>query len=404
MPTAPSWLNHLRRPALGLASLLVAAALWFPSLRVFYRVDTDSVWEHDKLSETARALATRQLSLWTDPDLRKIEIRRMRSSNAEWDFMGRTYLAWGLANAAMRDPSLRPQALQVIDTIIAETIRLEEENGFAFFLMDYARDIPFVVSPAASLFVDSEIALMIGLRRLVAEREDYRALLTDRVDRMEAAMRESPVLSAESYPDECWMFDNANALAAFRVADVLDGTDHGELLRAWVEIARESLVHDETGLLISEYDIEGRAGDGPEGSSIWQVAHALQIVDDDFARDQYERARRELGIVFFGFGLGREWPSSWEGAQDIDSGMTLTPWNISPSSSGLALVAASSFEDDRFLTALLRSLEFAAFPVRDETGLRYAASSQLGDAVLLYALTAGPLWEEVQRRGEAVGR
>ena len=84
--------------------------------------------------------------------------------------------------------------------------------------------------------------------------------------------------------------------------------------------------------------------------------------------------------------------------------MTLTPWNISPSSSGLALVAAASFEDDRFLTALLRSLEFAAFPVRDETGLRYAASSQLGDAVLLYALTAGPLWEEVKRRGEAVGR
>jgi len=258
--------------------------------------------------------------------------------------------------------------------------------------------MPFEVSPPSSLFVESEIALMMGLRRLVEENRAYQSQMAARVERMIAAMEQSPVLSGESYPDECWMFDVANALAAIRILDALDGTDHSAFLSEWVDVARRRLLHDETGLLVSKYDLDGRVGDGPEGSTIWQVAHALQIVDPDFARDQYERARRELGVFVLGFGLGREWPSSWEGTQDIDSGMTLTPLNIGPSSSGLALVAASAFGDEQFLSALLRSLEYAAFPVRDGTGLRYAASSQLGDAVLLYALTVGPAWAEVERR------
>ena len=58
---------------------------------------------------------------------------------------------------------------------------------------------------------------------------------------MVASMQESPVLSGESYPDECWMFCNSVALAAIRMADVLDGTDHSELLRRWVEMAKRKL-------------------------------------------------------------------------------------------------------------------------------------------------------------------
>ena len=387
-----------RRVLIGLGSLVAATLLWLPSIRFLFPVDTAAVWNYDRVPEVARELADRQLTLWTDDELLAREIQRMRRSNAEWDFMGRTYLSWGLANLALRDPSMRTTTLQVIDTIIAETLRLEEERGFEFFLMDYAKAVPFEVSPPSSLFVESEIALMMGLRRLVEENEAYRPQMAVRVERMIAAMEQSPVLSAESYPDECWMFDVANALAAIKIVDALDGTDHSAFLTEWVAVARRRLVHDETGLLVSMYDLDGQVGDGPEGSTIWQVAHALQIVDPDFARDQYERARSELGLFVLGFGFGREWPSSWEGTQDIDSGMTMTPLHISPSSSGLALVAASAFGDEQLLSALLRSLDYAAFPVRDETGLRYAASSQLGDAVLLYALTLGPAWAEVERR------
>src|SRR5207248_9198908 len=132
------------------------------------------------------------------------------------------------------------------------------------------------------------------LRRRVEEKPEYRPLFAARVAAMEKAMREGPALSAESYPDECWTFDNANALAAMQLSDVLDGTDHADFLRAWVRTAKTRLVDAKSGMLVSSFRRDGTPLDGSEGSSIWMAAHALSVVDADFARDQYDRARKEL--------------------------------------------------------------------------------------------------------------
>jgi hypothetical protein len=65
------------------------------------------------------------------------------------------------------------------------------------------------------------------------------------------------------------------ALAAFKVADRLDGTDHSALCQTWIAIAKEKLVHKATGLLVSSYQVDGTPLDGPEGSTIWMVVHYL---------------------------------------------------------------------------------------------------------------------------------
>src|SRR5262245_58591219 len=105
-----------------------------------------------------------------------------------------------------------------------------------------------------------------------------------------------------------------------RVADAVDGSDHREFGRRWVARARERLVDARTGLLVSSYRLDGTLLDGPEGSSIFLAAYMLQLVDGDFAADQYRRARHELGRNVLGFGFAREWPASWKGPVDIDSG------------------------------------------------------------------------------------
>jgi hypothetical protein len=191
------------------------------------------------------------------------------------------------------------------------------------------------------------------------------------------------------------MFDHAVALAAVRLADRLDGTDHSAVIRNWLAFAKEKLVHRETGLLVSSFTVDGTPLDGPEGSSIWLVAHCLQALDPEFARDQYERARTELRQTHCGFGSAREWPASWHGPADVDSGPIVPVLNISAGSSGLALVGAAAFGDEAFLKSLVATLDFAAFPERKEGELRYCASNQVGDAVLLYAAVLGPLWEQV---------
>lgn len=390
-----------RRVALAAVSLLIAACVWIPCVHLFFAPHLEDYGDTKGIPPEARALAKRHLAFWADPQLHAEELDKMRGSNPEWDFMGRTFLVLALTNMGLRQPAAKEQYLAAIDRIIDDTLRLESEKGIGFFLMDYVRGGVFVSQPPRSLFIDGEIALMLGARRMLAEKPEYRQLLTQRVTVMVEYMRRSPVLSAESYPNECWTFCNTVALAAIRIADVLDGTDHSDFIGRWLDVAKRRLVDPRTGLLVAACTFDGSHKYGPEGSSIWMAAHCLQLVDEEFARDQYDRAKKELGRSAFGFGYAREWPASWTGPMDVDSGPVVPILGASPASSGLALLAASAFEDRAFLSRLLTSLRFAGFPLERNGALKFCAGNQVGDAVILYSIVLGPLWQKVR---EGVGR
>jgi hypothetical protein len=391
--------DFFRRWGWGCSALGLAAAIWLPSVHFLFNGHPAPINVPDGQTVTvqARELAARQLEVWTDPQLRAKEIARMRASNAEWDFMGRSFLVWSLGEMALREPVRRGEYLAVMDRIIDETLVVEQREGPYVFLMAYARAGAFLQQPMRSQFLDGEIALMLAVRRLVEEKPAYQVLFRERSRIIADRMQRSPVRSCESYPDECWTFCNTIALAALKLGDFLDGTDYSGLMRDWVRIAKTRLVHPQTGLLISSYAWDGRMKDGPEGSSIWMAVHCLRLVDAEFAADQYRRARRELGRTLLGFGFAREWPASWEGPDDIDSGPVVPIIGASAGASGLALVGASSFGDAEFLNSLGSPLEFAAFPVRREKRLKYCASNQVGDAVMLYASVLGPAWNRVTK-------
>jgi len=387
---------RMKRILAGLAALVIAALVWLPCLHFFFTRPVSEFRQEQGLSPEARQLAARHLQLWIEPGLRETELNKMRVSNAEWDFMGRSYLVWSLANMALRDSASKPLYLRTMDQIIDETLRLEKQEGMYFFLMPYAKDSRYVMQPAHSLFLDGEIALMLASRRVVEERPEYKPLLTERVDAIVERFQKSPRLILESYPDQCWMFDHCVALDAMMMADHLDGTDHSALIHEWLAMAKRKLVDPKSGLLISSFTTDGTPLDGPEGSSIWMVTHSLQLLDEDFAHDQYQRARKELGAITLGFGYAHEWPKSWPGTPDVDSGPIIPVFDISAGSSGMAFIGASSFGDDKFLASLAATLDFAGFPSRMHGRLKYCASNQVGDAALLYATTLGPLWQKVE--------
>lgn len=350
--------------------LLVATTLWLSSLHWWF-------------APRDRALATRQLALWEgEPDL-----AALRGTNPEWDLMTRTFAVLAFANLALGDDAQRPRYLAAIDRIIERTIADIDRHGLHYFLLPYSRRRPFL--DGASVFVDGELALMVAARQLV--EPDGRANVW--AERVVKQIEHGPALLAESYPDEVWLFCNAVALAAVRLNDVVHGARdrHAALFARWVASAKQ-LVDPTTGLLPAKTSYRGDVREGPEGSTLWLVAAMLRVIDDDFAHDQYARARAELRGGVAGFGWAREWPSSWPGHDDVDSGPTVPIVGANAGSSGLALVAARAFGDDAFATELLTSLEFAGFPIDD----RYAAGNQLADAVILYARTSGPLWERAR--------
>lgn len=385
--------------------LLIVAALWLPALHLVFR-PRDLGALADDLARHQRTLA-----LAGDTPERAL----LRRVNPEWDLMGRTFTVLSFANLALSgcedaqprattsplalrlrsglSPCPRPasEQLLVMDTLIASVLR-DEQRSSDFFMLPYVHRGRFRDPLARSLFVEGEVALMLAARQLVEPRDDYAPLLRARIDTVVDMLERAPVLAAESYPDEGWTFCNSIALAAIRISDRVDGRDHSALLRRWVASARKHLVEPHTGLLISSFNYDGATRDGPEGSSLWLAAHMLQLVDPAFARDQYQRARRELVGEALGFAWAAEWPRSALNVDDIDSGPTVPLVNANAGSSGLALLGAAAFDDDALLEELVTSLRFAAFPVRDDTGLRFAAGNQLADAVLLYALVEGPLW------------
>lgn len=388
---------------LKLLAVVVAACIWLPCVHLLYPVSVSEYREPGTIAPKAQLLANRHLTLWGDPTLRRLELESMQKINPEWDFMSRTYFVLALANMALADPACTEQACDIMDAILENTLRIEKEEGPTYFLLGYANRSSWVMQPVRSQFVDGEIAIMLAARRLVKEHLPYRLPLQERVRIMVGRMKQSPVLSAESYPDECWLFCNTVSLAAIRLADALDGTDHSAFLRDWVATAKKKLTEPETGILITSYAVSGKpapSGWGPEGSTIWMAAHMLELVDPDYAQDQYRRARKELGHSFLNFGYSREWPVSCEGTMDVDSGPVIPGLGASASASGLAILAASSFDDPLYLESLLRSLEFAGFPKVRDGQLFYRASNPVGDAVLLYALVEGPLWRKVMEGGK----
>lgn len=380
----------------GLLSLILAGVIWLPALRFFFTEPPENYTASEGLPLKARQLMQRHLDIWNDPELRRREIEKMRISNAEWDFMARCFFVWSLANIGMRDQTLKDDALHIMDRIIDETMELERQKGMHFFLMSYSRLNSFIVQPERSLFLDGEIALMIALRRLLEEKDEYRPKLQELVNTMVSRMEQSQVLSAESYPNECWLFCNSVALASVKIADALDGSNHDDFFKRWINTAKARLIEPKTGLLNSSYTLHGeKVFDKPEGSSIWMAAHCLALIDREFASDQYERAKLHLANTLAGFGYAYEWPLICEGRSDVDSGPIIPVLNLSAGSTGLAFVGAATFGDGEYLKVLHRSLNLGGFPETRDDRIFYHASNQVGDAVLLYSMVLGPAWERI---------
>lgn len=375
-----------------IAAIVVATIAWWSALSLV--VDA---WRPPR-EELADALQTALTRRWNAEELDPSAIERAR--NPEWDFMSRTFLVLSLANDALARPEASAADLEVIDRVIERTLVEEREHGQRWFLLPYVNRSPFVDESGRSVFVDGEIALMLAARNVVAPDEAQLAELRARVAVIDAQMKRGPILSAESYPDEGWVFCNTTALVALKAADAVLHTDHEALIDDWLAVARERLVDPKSGLLVSSFTHDGTILDGPEGSSLWMTAHNLLLLDPELARAQYDVGKAALVSSFAGFAWAGEWPSDSAFADrqslDVDSGGVIPLLGASAGSSGMLILAAAAFEDDELLDALMRSLELGAFPIERGGGTEYAAAGVVGSTVALYALRFGPLWDRIE--------
>ena len=77
----------------------------------------------------------------------------------------------------------------------------------------------------------------------------------------------------------------------------------------------------------------------------------------------------------------------------MDAGEIVPVLGASTSASGLAIVAARAFGDQAYHRALRRSLLVAAGKQEEDGRVRFARSNALGDAVILWGMVHGPVFD-----------
>ena len=391
----------MNRVLKAIVSLVVSSCVVLPSLHLAMRPARATYARvADAPPTMARELAAAQVAAW-DAGQRDVN----RQVNPEWDLGHHVFFALGLTNLAIdAPPDVRESYRVKVDAVINE-VRARPPQHFHLAYFDHGA---FRDGRGRSLFLDGEVLFLLAARLAVWPDGDRHPELVDLARTVVDEMSMGPAVMGESYPNECWMFDNTLALAALAVSAHVLGhpvKDADDLTRRWLASAPR-LTDSHTGLLVSSTTWNGETLDGPEGSSAFAVAHFLELVDPALARDQYERAKRELVVRPLGFAYAHEWPDPgrWgkdslpvrAGKPDVDSGPVIPFVHAGAGASGMALLGASAFHDETSLAELVTSLELTAFPERRSGQLRFRAANGLGDAVMLYAMAQGPLWRLVR--------
>src|SRR2546430_218639 len=100
----------------ALVALVVATAIWLPCVRFCFAPRLD-----------AAPLLRRQVAQLDDAALARAAMAPARAANPEWALMGQTFVAWALANDALRTPAHATANLAHIDQLLARIVADERE-------------------------------------------------------------------------------------------------------------------------------------------------------------------------------------------------------------------------------------------------------------------------------------
>jgi hypothetical protein len=300
-------------------------------------------------------------------------------SEAEWPFMGFSYLGYACANFAKYDPAMRDEALEEMRWLI-DALQTPRMSGFV---------APHFGEPFGpneihvAVFVHGHFLNLAMQYREVSGDTRYDVL----IERVAAALAraylgtDGPIL--RSYRDMWWITDNFPALSALSRYDRVFQRDTSEARSRFLSSLKAYYLDKGTGLFCTYVDPDGHSQvQGARGISVMYGLHFLKDFDASLAASQYELARQCFVRSLLGFTAVREFPSGSSAPSDIDSGPLIL--GAGPSASGFAIAAAAVNGDDRTAWELLKASALVGWPELQNGKLRYDAMPTVGQAVILF--------------------
>lgn len=300
----------------------------------------------------------------------------------EWALYSCSMLAEALSNIAELYPETKGDAIATIDSLI-QIVKSPELRLYDKLRWDE--------DPLESLNGDkshvsylSHLAWMIGNYRQIGGDGRYNRLHDAICETMNRRILQSPILNIPTYPYEpIYMPDMMVAIVALSdYAELYNGV-YSTTVNDWINRTKSEWIDNNTGLLVSFLDENGKTDTSVKGSYAALNCYYLTKIDAEFAKEQYEKLKIHFRQSFPTTGI-KEYhdQSCWLG-MDIDAGPIIL--NLSPSGTAFAIGAATYFNDMDFRKSLLKTAEIAGHTVKWDNKRHYllANIALVGEAITL---------------------
>lgn len=242
----------------------------------------------------------------------------------------------------------------------------------------------------------SHLAWMIGGYKYIGGGDKYDELYHSLCKTMNRRILESPNLNCPTYPGECiYVPDMLVAIVALSIYSQQYGGKYNATVSKWIEEAKLHWLDENTGMLASflPSDKEGMYEESPiKGSYSALNCYYLTFIDEDFARDQYEKLKtnflQKRPITGFKEYYDRR---CWLGL-DIDAGLIVC--NLSPTGTAFAVGSVTYFENWDLRKKLLKTGELAGTTWHRKGKKHYLlANVALVGEVIMLAMRTSTEWK-----------
>jgi hypothetical protein len=302
----------------------------------------------------------------------------------EWALYSCSMLSAALVNISQLYPETKEENLQYIDTLIQIVMSPE---------MRYYDTMRWNEDPLESLNGDnshvsylSHLAWMICGYKEIGGSNKYDKLLSSLCTTMNHRIVLSKGFNLPTYPGEAvYIPDMLVAIVALeKYADMNHGK-YRSTVRKWINKAKKEWMDEETGLLVSFVDENGKPyKEAPvKGSYAALNCYYLTFIDEALAKQQHEKLKDLFWKDGFVSGLKEYWDRTCPIGLDMDAGPIL--FELSPSGTAFFTGSATYFDDSEVRTEILRTAEIAGHTIRIGNKRHYllANVALVGEAIML---------------------
>ncbi len=312
----------------------------------------------------------------------------------EWTIGTYGMATYALTNIAMIKPDTALESSKIIARWIEFCIDPKIANFDEFAWNEKPLDKNVLAKDYGHIGYYAHINLMLGCYALLNNDGRFKALHREISDAIARRMLKYSHRHIETYPGETYPPDNTVAAASLRVADMTSGTDYKKIVDEWVE-ASKKIEQPGYGLIVFQIDINtGKPLQTFRGSNIGWNSFFMPLVDEEYAKVQFERFKKHMLFRFIGFAAFREYPHGGWFRMDRDTGPVI--FGLGGTATGFSVAGAKWSRDRVLLTLLLRPFEFLGVSTVRGEQKRYLAVPVVGDAIMLAMKTAcrwRPLWK-----------